>query len=247
MKTIKITIVGNSVAMRIRPPKEIPDNLNYGQILEKKLSETFPSTIVHVENLSLHRALVQDVLDSIDTYLQSYPNYFIINLGIVDACCREIPLWYSNLINKNKHTLFSRSFLCPLYYNFIKKNRKLFVKLRGFRAWENSRGFKTKYKKLLDSIIKETNSKIITLSINPTTNRVELELPGSTKNITAYNNIIKELTIARNQKFLAFDNFITEKYCPDGIHFSLEGHELVAVMLYKYLSQELKKNENSIL
>ena len=244
MKKIKITIIGNSVAMRVRPPQAFPDNLNYGQILEKKLSDTFPSTISNVENLSLHRALVQDVLNNIDTYIQSFPDYFIINLGVVDACCREIPLWYSNRINDQKHTLMSKFFLCPLYYNFIKKHRPAFVKLRGYRQWGNLGEFKAKYIKLLDSIIKETNAKIITLSISPPTTRIEKELPGSRKNITAYNHIIKQLTFERHQQFIDLDGLNPEKHCPDGIHFSLEGHDLVASLLYKCLVDEIKKNEN---
>jgi hypothetical protein len=54
MGNLKVTIIGNSVALRVRPPEKHPNNKNYtqqlGEILQKKIKN---STII-IENKSQH-------------------------------------------------------------------------------------------------------------------------------------------------------------------------------------------------
>lgn len=81
MKKVKVVVIGNSVGIRVRPPLESPHNLNYNQLLEQLISD-----------LSFHRFMVGAVLESIKNYLTKLPHFFIINLGVVDASNREIPI-----------------------------------------------------------------------------------------------------------------------------------------------------------
>ena len=155
------------------------------------------------------------------------------------------PKEYSNIINYKTNTFIDK-ILYPLYYNFIKKHRSIFVRIRGNKSWESAKGFKIKYQKLLDLIIKEANAKIISLSINLSTKRIEKELPGSQKNIIAYSRIIEHLTKSRYHKFIDLTELNPEKHCPDGVHFSEEGHEVVADYIYRYLIEDIAGNSSLV-
>ena len=55
MNKLRITIIGNSVAIRNRPPQKFPNNKNYGLLLEEILQNNHPEQIVMVNNLGFSR------------------------------------------------------------------------------------------------------------------------------------------------------------------------------------------------
>jgi len=53
MRNLKITIIGNSVALRNRPPEKYPLNKNYSQYLEDYLYSELDNTNIFINNKAL--------------------------------------------------------------------------------------------------------------------------------------------------------------------------------------------------
>lgn len=240
MKRLKCTVIGNSVALRVRPNQPLPQNLNYSQILESLLTEEFTSPGILVENKSYGAYTVHNAINNIDTYIQTFPDFFIVNFGVVDASTREIPLWFYRLAQSKKDRLINK-ISSAVYRNIFMKFRPNLVKLRGKRSWISKKKFTEYYDYLLKQLLKETNAHIIALPVNIANDRVEKELPGSLKKHKQYNAIIKKIVEKYNQSSIDLSFLNSEEHYPDGVHYSLKGHHIVAEELFK----EIKKIMNA--
>lgn len=228
---MKIVIVGNSVALRVRPPQSYPGSGNYSYLLQKKIG-----TNGTVENLSIGATTVSNWLEEVDTVINKFADVYIINVGVVDATTREVPLWFYRLANKKSEKFGSR-ILKGLYRGAIAKNRKILAKIRGNRSWISKKRFTKEFDQLLQLIIKDTNAKIITLSINPANDRIEGQLPGSKRNQLEFNQIIKTLTQKHQQTFIDLSDINAATHYPDGVHYNGKGHQEVAERLFNAISK----------
>ena len=227
MNNLKIAIVGNSVGLRIRPPCRFPDNKNYGVILEELLQDKYPDKIVLVRNLCIGRATIWDILQKRNEILNEFPNYYIVNLGVTDASTREIPLWYSDIINSSKETWLKRIFLV-FYHVVIKGIRPYLVQLRGKKTWTSKKDFQKYFNNFLEFLVKGTNAKLIVLSINKASKRIEEQIPGSTEKYKEYNKVIKGIAKKNNAQYVDTSDLVPDLHTPDGIHLSFDGHKVVA-------------------
>ncbi len=228
MNLCKITIIGNSVAFRVRPPGQWPLNQNYGQILEKTLNGKSNDTIYLVTNKAFYRASVTDIYKRIDDIIKTYPDYYIINTGVVEASTREIPFWMAQIIYYEK-PLILHYFLQAIHLWFIEPLRPFFVRLRGKKAWFSPEKFEAKLKKIINTLRKETNAQIILLGMpRKTTQRVIKLIPGSEKNYPLYDDIIRKVAEEQNLVYVATNDLVPDTHFPDGIHFSYEGHKIIA-------------------
>jgi len=227
MKAIKICITGNSVALRIRPPHEYPENKNYTSLLAEKLNQRFSDYRFLVENKSIGADTVQNIYEKIDSIIHCFPDMYILNIGVVDACTREVPLWFFRLATRRNEDLIS-VFFRAFYRGLIAKIRPFLVILRGERPWISKRKFEKYFSLIAETLQKETNSKIIVLPINLTNSRVERMLPGSRKNQIKYNTILKQIADDYNLSFIELNDLDPVKHYPDGIHYSSSGHQIVS-------------------
>lgn len=226
-KVSKIVIIGNSVALRVRPPLEAPHNKNYGSVLQDLLSSEYPEQTFLVNNKGLSRLLISEVFERFDEYVQEFPDYYIINLGVVDASTREIPLWYANMMRSEKNSLLHQ-LINGIHYHLIKRHHAFFVKLRGKKTWISERKFEHYYRRLLGELKKETNARFITLSVNAGNDRIETKIPGSLKNYVKYNELIQKVSAEFGAKYIDTLEIMVSEEVPDGIHFSAEGHQKLA-------------------
>jgi len=224
MNNKKICIIGNSVALRVRPALEHPENKNYYQLLQEVDNN------YSFYNLASGAQTVKDVYKSIDNYIRIFPTQYIINLGVVDSCTREVPHWFYRLATQKSLNPFY-VFITLLYRNIIAKFRNTLVKLRGKTSWISESKFEKYFELIVINILKETNAKIIILSINIANQRVEAQLPGSMKKQKNYNKIMKEIADKYNQVFVETNGIIESDDYPDGVHFSKSGHEKIAKTL----------------
>lgn len=239
MKNLNITIIGNSVALRVRPPKQYPDNENYTKLLEKELNTQLPSHNIRLINKAVGASTTYDVIQKIDEYINTFPDFYILNLGVVDASTREIPRWLNQWINSKKKNLIL--FLVRALFNhLIKRYRPFFVKLRGKKSWISKKNFKKYFSELVHTLTKETNAKIIAIPINPANQRVEKQLPGSLKKHQEYNTIIEKIIKDHSQKILNTDFLKSETHYPDGVHYSSEGHQVVAKEISKIILKYIR-------
>jgi len=216
MNKEKICIVGNSVALRCRPTS---NTINYGNILSK--------ANYNVVNLSFGRATSKEVLILKDTYIRTFSDWYIINLGCVDAPSREVPLWVSDVIYGRRKTFLS-NFVVFFYWNFISKNRRVFTLLRLKKSWIKKESFIRNVSTLITSIQKDTNAGIIVLGINSGNNRIEKILPGTTKKYKEYNHALKQLVKELNIPFIEVSDLSSSEYFPDGVHYNSAGHNIIS-------------------
>lgn len=226
MEIRKIVILGNSVALRNRPHNQFTSK-TYGQILEKKLNKESTDKITLVKNIAFTRATMYDLYKVYPEIINNYGDLYIVNIGSSDAPTREIPRWFADLLFSNKRNLRTR-LMKGFHHYLIKPNRRFFVKLRGKRAWTSAKVFREEYTKLIHQIQHNTNGRIICLSINLPNDRVEKEVPGSTKNYIKFNQIIKEICLEKDTIYMNLDDLTAKEHYPDGTHFSEEGNIEVA-------------------
>ncbi len=235
MKNIKISIIGCSVAIRVRPPVSL-NNKNYGQILSESLSEKYDNHCISIVNRGLTRATVKDIYPhKMDNFISDYPDYFILNIGIPDASTREMPRFISNLLTYKSNLQFV-IILHFLYSKLIQPYIKFFVLLRGKRTWVNEKEFEKIYGKIIEYIQKETNANIIILPINNPSQRIENKLPGTIKNVKRYNEIIKDLSQKYNTSIVDISDLEQTEHFPDGVHYSIEGHKIISNKILDFIN-----------
>ena len=233
-----IAVVGNSVAMRVRPPEEIPANRNYTMRLREGSAEDVGSAAsFHVVNWSTGGATVREVHKNLNDIIRLYPDYYILNLGVVDASTRDIPRWFFQIINSTNNSGFHR-LMRYFHGGVIRPLRRPLVFIRGKRSWVSARTFQRLYDLLIEKLLRETNAKIIGLSINLANERVEKALPGSRRNHERFNRIIRKSLEQSRCIFLDLTDLDPEPHYPDGVHFSAEGHRLVAERINKLIAAD---------
>jgi len=234
---MKITIIGNSVAMRIRPPLNYPENINYTRHLEKILRERIEKS-TYVQNHSLGGLTIKGVFPRMDEYIRTFPDFYILNLGVVDSCTRDIPYWLFKIIYGNKQDLFHRV-IGKLYHSAIMKRISPFlVIIRGKRSWTSKKKYERMFYKLIEILTKETNAKIIVLPINLADERVEKQLPGSRSNHISFNKIMNKACHNKRIQYLNCTEFTSNEYYPDGIHYSAVAHKNIAEMIFEKIIGE---------
>ena len=227
MKNIKICIVGNSVALRVRPSLAFPENMNYTTLIDEMLNQRFNDYRFTLENKAAGADTIKNIYQKIDSLIQCFPDVYILNIGVVDACTREVPLWFYRLANRKSEDSISL-FFRAVYRVLIAKIRPYLVFIRGKRSWISGAKFSKYFSLLIENLKKETNSRILVLPINPASSRIEKILPGSRKNQEKFNTIMKQISADNNLSFVALDQLKPEIHYPDGVHYSTAGHRFVA-------------------
>lgn len=231
MKIRKILILGSSVALRVRPPVQGSLNKTYSQLLEDQLNNQEEGLTYHVNNHSFSRALVHEFLDKRDQISGANADYIVLNLGVVDAPSRDVPLWFSNIVSKRYHSIFY--FPCSFVYdNLLKKRfRRVLTNVRFKRSWSSEKKFKTDLIKLIQLIERETFSRVIILGINEGSERVEKQLPGTLAKLKKYNHIMEHVASDFKLDFISTSNLDSEIFFPDGVHYNLKGHQHISELL----------------
>ena len=222
----KIVIIGNSVALRIRPPRQNEIDLSYAEILDNRLPETL------VVNRAIGATVMPHESNWLDELIAYHANCYILNYGVVDACTRSVPRWMWDFINNdNPHRNFIMKIFRFLFNFFEKKFRRGLTVLRGKRAWTSRAAFAYKYEKMLRLLQKDSNAQLICIGINRPSARIERFLPGSVRNVQRYNEVIRQLANKYNSVYVETFYDFDESLIPDGVHFNAEGHRKLADML----------------
>ena len=235
-RRLKICILGNSVALRNRPVEKYPNNKNYGTLLEEILSQKQDVSLV---NKGIGRATVLDVQKELDRHINEFPDYYILNIGVCDAATRPIPYWYGEIINNSHKNTLIKAVLSSIYYRLIKPYSSFFVRLRGKRSWISSKRFKKSFQFIVSELIKDTNSRIIIMSINNVNDRLERIVPGSGKKYQEYNRIMKKIADEKALTYLDTTDMLDVDYYPDGTHFNLDGNKEIANRLSRIIIEDV--------
>lgn len=229
----KIVILGDSVSLRIRPVRRDATEKTYAEHLAALNPRFF------VVNLGRGAASIKSQMVDMDPIIRQFPDFYVLNFGIVDCSTRSVPEWVFRFVNTIKPSEWLIRRWARKFVDFFeKKNRKSLVLLRGKRSWTSEKDFKSVYLKTIKLLQKETGAQLICLGINQTDERVESQLPGTKQKINQYNQVIKQVCESTGCSFVDTYNLIEPKNVPDGIHFDAAGHKQVALLILEIVNSK---------
>ena len=227
------------MGFKIRPPRTTPEERTYSEILE--------AAGHRVRNVSKAGVTLREAFGLLDDeVLTFFPDVVILNHGVVEVC-------YRRNFRSTNNTAISNVYLNPIF-----RRQYEFVSSSGFKAiniacralnwsirtsaktlglkwpWMRKELFMEVVKATCELIRKETNAHIFILGITPCSARVERLLSGSSTQIAATNQLLRNYcsNAGPRIRFIDVERFIIEadlpKVAPDGVHFSAAGHRLVA-------------------
>ncbi len=222
-----IVLLSNSVGIRIRP--FVDGSKSYYSFLKDQFRST--------KNFSHGARLSSYYVNRIDDVIAENGDIYILNIGVVDACSRELPYWlYKNLTSKSRslYGIFKNFF----YYNVIAKIRPGLAMARFYRPWINAKRFYRNIDFIVSSIQANVSCSIVIIGINIPDERVEKALPRSVNRVRCYNKILMDVASSRNCRFVDTSELSSSDYYPDGIHFNQDGHILLHRMIIESLGGE---------
>jgi hypothetical protein len=181
-----------------------------------------------------------------------FPNLVIMHFGIVEVSARRTirPVNNKTIVNYYTNRYFYRPFTFPQspYSFFVFLSRAVNSLVRRFASifglkwqWLSTKRFLMVMRSMLETIIKETNAHIIVIGVSPCSERVESILDGTRENIGKMNKGMEDLCKELGDRIHYLDpsDFMMdrciEELVPDGIHFSAEGHRLLADKLLQLM------------
>ncbi|MFY9072123.1 SGNH/GDSL hydrolase family protein [Aliarcobacter butzleri] len=231
----RILIIGDSTLMWVRPYRQNKEDLTYIELLIKQkylLDINAKPGMTSSEALKFYW----------NNEMATFNDIYIISVGINDLTPRSYPRW---LWKMNNDIVFPNSYFdkfIKFFYRVITytKFQTICSKFGISRAWVSKNNFRKNLQKLQELIIKESNSRIIFLSLPTVTERVKNILPGIEKNVIEYKEVLKDLKNSRTT-ILDIDRLFREdieKYNPEGIHYSADGHKKVFEELIRIIEME---------
>ena len=243
----KICIYGNSVGLKMRPPRSAPDQRTYAELLEADGRE--------VRNLSRAGILISDAFRTFDDdVIAWFPDAVVFNFGVVEVSRRRQPrrAWLETVA----HSVFLNLMLGrdhPVNRLGHKARRALWLALRwvsetAARAtgsswqWLPLPKLLRVQKEMMELLFKETSAVAVVVGLNPCSMRVETSLPGSGRAISDANEALRAMaTTFPRAVFVDPRSFIgdgeLDRLVPDGVHYSAEGHRLLASRLREALER----------
>jgi hypothetical protein len=205
----KILILSDSVAL---PRKIARGSVAWEETYIYALRENFLS--YEVINVSIGGATIRDLRNQANYYKILQPDIVVLQCGIVDASPRAFGRIDLELIKKAHLFRFTKPFV-----SFLRKKRSHhYTSLKDFD-------------RCLSELRAELNApKFISLGIIPASTEYEKKMPGITKSIERYNQILKN-----NSLYLSTENIPRSGICEDHHHVNGLGQEY----LFNLLKAEL--------
>lgn len=242
-----VCILGNSVSMLVQPFRSSAEDRTYGEHLRER-----GFTVV---NRSKQAVVLTDVYRYFeDEVTREFPDYVILNFGIVDCTVRVRRRWLQNAFAMNawNNSVINRVYNGPLHRGFLHFAKRFYAKtfepalyaLGLGRRWVSPGTFRFVLKDLVKRLFADTPAKrIILVGMLTPSHWLEREAPGTTASAAEYNTIMADL--AAEYPALAYLDTEVAVAVParstvtwDGIHLTGLGHRMLADALEKLLTGE---------
>lgn len=233
-----IVILGNSVPLKIRPPRCDADDCTYAESLRERGWL--------VENRSCAASTITEAFHCFDdNVLSVQPDYLTIHYGIVEACFRQLPrkLHYATFRNIYPNRILGRDYQprCGLTYVRVLSARiacwlvERVAKLCGIRwRWVSDVVFLGCLHDIIRLTMKETHAHVVIVGISPCGERIQRHLPGTSESIATLNEKMRDLACSYLPRVRYLDVCALfrgrrlDELVPGGIHFSGEGQRIMA-------------------
>ncbi len=242
-----VCILGNSVPMLVQPLRQNSD--------EKTYVEHLRGNGFSVLNASKQSAMLSDLYYYLeDECIRHYPDYVVLNFGIVECTYRARPRWLQDYFSMNA---WNNSVINKGYNGGIKRGIK-FIGKRLFRKiierplfavgikrrWLGPAHFKFILRDVVKRIFSDSPAKkIILVGMPPIAPWIERQAPGTQQSIAEYNSIFRSVK-EEYENILYLDPSTLappermKELTEDGIHYTAKGHVLVAQALMPLLKGE---------
>lgn len=235
MSQKRIAVIGDSTVEWIRPYRNHKDEFTYSELL---INENEYLVDIYVRpGMTSHEALILVWKELAGKFY----DYYIFSFGINDCTPRSYPKAMADYYNS---TLVPQRFVDKLLFLFYRvftstKLQKVCSRLKISKPWINLNTFEKNINLMTNLLTKETDAKIIFLSLPQTSKRVCEVICNINEVIPKYSDIIKRKSSGRifiidTDKL--FKNEY-ELYIPEGIHYSSEGHRLVYDEIKRWIEQ----------
>lgn len=210
---MNILIITDSLGL----PRPFPEQVNYNETWCYQLSEKF-----NTHQLSIGGATILELYSQITYWKLFKPDLVIVQAGIVDCAPRALTKIENQLINKYT---FSRRL-------FNKYSKTLIPMMRRRGITYTSKG---KFEQGVKQFYNDFKDSLYWIGIAPPSIEYEIKLPGISRNIQIYNQIIRD-NIGHN--YIDVSDLNESKLMSDFIHLNSEGHKFISEKilnsLYKY-------------
>ena len=240
-----ICILGNSVSLVMRPPRQTAAEQTYAEILRAELA-------CEVINWSQRAAMISDGVRAVeDVVITRYPQAVVIQYGIVECTLRDMPRWLYQFVKLRLQGDENRWQRLPvqLAARTLMPLSRRWAALRGRWRWMEPQPFAHDVRKLVQLIRKETSALPIVINIPTPSERVERLAPGTSASAAEYNRLLALLAAELQVPLLDAAALIApdpDALLPDGIHFSASGHRLVADQIKALIGAHSKDGSSSL-
>jgi len=227
----RIVVLGNSVALLARPPRDQRGPATYAEMLPGLLAGSGHG--VDVVNVSERYLMIDGALEDLERRVVSLsPDLVVINYGIVEAAPRLLPRPAYFYINR---PFYRVSRLRRLVSGAAAAAERVLTPVMlgiapGWR-WLAPDLFRQCLRTAVEQLWKECRCAVVVLNIPRPSQRVESLLPGIGRSVDRYNRVINDMGEMHNAHVLdvaAIAAGDPQRLSPDGVHFSVEGHREVA-------------------
>ena len=240
---MKIGILGNSVSMIMRPPRENKSDKTYAEIMEGE----YHHQIIHAGKRGV---MINDAYSYLeDEIIRHSPDLIVIHFGIVEAATRIRDRYiykhseredYKNSIFLSK---YPRNFIDKMIdWGLISVGKCLEIMRRIFNkriSWLSEQHFEYVLDAYISQIKKELCCPIIILGVANPGELMEKKCPGTMERVRNINAIFEKRADPENGIYY-IDVYSCEEMAgnvPDGSHFSAAGHKIIANEILSVISK----------
>jgi lysophospholipase L1-like esterase len=251
---LRIAVVGSSVGYFVRPHGTRLDQGPYsGQATDLLADAGVPVSVV---NRCRWLGEIHDGYSRIeeDVFATS-PDVVVMNFGWIECQPKLFPTAVLRWSTTYRPRLNPRTFGVRRW-----TTRQLGTVYKRATPWVASRWeglpsrmpesrFATELERYIRTVRRELHSLVVVLNVNPTTDRLEAVLPMVNARAARYSGIIEDVVRRFDDpwvQLLDTRSLVVDKgneaIAPDGIHFNVEGHRLVATMLVDVIQDWLARD-----
>lgn len=201
----RILIIGDSLCL----PRIHPEKVDYNETWPNLLRQT---GLFEIFQIAIGGGTIKDLYEQISYYKCYNPDIVIIQSGIVDCAPRAL--------GRIEKDIISSSRILSAIYNRLNPT-KVLRKIRRI-TYISEKSFKNYLKIVLESFY---DSQIIWIGILPASVEYEINLPGISSNIEAYNRLIQSELNSKRCYFLDTKPIPIYGIMTDYHHLNSIGHK----------------------
>jgi hypothetical protein len=239
MRPLRLTVVGSSVGYFVRPPGADRTEGCYAEVATDMLCAGGIPT--QVSNQSYWLGEVHDAFHHIEArVLATSPDVVVVNFGWMECQPKLFPTAMLRWLTTYRPRLNPRT--VPYRRKAVRRLSRMYKRYTPIvaRRWSGMpsrmppQRFEQEMTRYIDVVRKELRSLVLVMNVNPTTDRIAEVLPTVHDRAKQYSDIVERVVARAGDGVRLIDtrslveDLGCEKLIPDGIHYSVEGHRLVA-------------------